>query len=1354
MKRPPDDYCSSPPLSNAITMQRIYLLFLLCLLVGGAAFGQSPDKFKFQAVARDAANLPYSNANIAVRVSLVRDGVSGVVDYSERHEVTTTDLGVFDLEIGGGVALSGQMTSLDWGSHPYYLKIDIDPDGGTSYLNLGASQLLSVPYALYARESAGGTGGGDPTDELQNLVYDPTTQTLTITNGNTITLDLSGTGGGTDDQELTLTGTTLSIEGGNSIDLSVLQDGVDDADADPNNEIQDISLSGTALTISNGSTVDLAPILPPGGTDDQNLSLNGTVLEIEGGNSIDLAALIPPGGTDDQELTLTGTTLSIEGGNSIDLSVLQDGVDDADADPNNEIQQLSINGDELSLSNANSITLPNLVDTDDQTLTLTGTELAIDSGNVVDLAGLINDADADPNNELQNISLQGTTLILSNGGSIDLAPLLPPGGSDDQTLSLNGTVLQIEDGNTVDLAGLIPPGGSDDQTLTLNGTILQIEDGNTVDLSGLQDGVNDADSDPTNELQDISLNGTEVSISGGSTLDLGPLLPTPGSDDQTLALNGTALQIEDGNTVDLSGLQDGVNDADSDPTNEIQQLALNGQNELSLTNGGGTIDLSGLAGGSTPWDVDIEGISYDDNVAINAAPIPEASLYVRRIPGVQAGILVDMDDLLAGEDGINVSVAGPGLGLASTTATGTAVQGISDSGAGAFFESTSGPAIVTGVGNVGIGDLNPQDDLSIRRASEDASLSVRTDNAGSEAALRLQNPNGTIDIRRLLTGAPALFGNTPISGGSLFTTDAALVVGTELDDPLHFGTNYEVRATITADGKFGVRDETPAWDFTVGSVNQDRVGIEGGALYFSPSSAQDNLFSIYGAQDIQNPDQSNLYLSYQNNSGLGILSDLRYNSSTGLAEHVWYGRGILPQGDLELGQDGATLGSTLSLHAYYDAANQTQSRFHLVADNQGAPAPAFSLRLEEEVGDPNGPLGTALTLTDAYNVRYLGGPQTGSFLHEFQGTLQTENFGADVLTLDGYSGPLNPQLSAGTTLRHRTGANSYFTQSVFDVLGSPTLVDAHVTYNPTTNTASTVTAQTRQYTPNGQFFTEENFATFYRITNEFNTSKVYIGNTDLNPGNFPSLEIGRDQSGSLNGGGTLYVGNDKGNLAIQGVGNSNAAQQYVRLIATDDNGAGEGNIEMRTRQLSVGVNPGINTAETYAMRVVHDAYGLSIEREGTPAARWEFLSDASTDLYLYANNNARGIFDSASGNYSATSDARLKTNITTLGGVLPQLLQLQPKQYNYKTDLSRVYKGFLAQDIQAVFPGLVTETSGRAGAESTLLVDYAQLGVLGIAATQEQQQLIDAQTVRITQLEQQNADLEARLARLEALLKK
>lgn len=189
------------------------------------------------------------------------------------------------------------------------------------------------------------------------------------------------------------------------------------------------------------------------------------------------------------------------------------------------------------------------------------------------------DADADPANELQTISLDGNTVTLSDGGSFDLPQ--NPGDTDDQELTF--------DSNTNELT---------------------IDDGNTVDLSPLQDGVNDADADPQNELQTIDLTGTIVTLSnGGGSFNLPT--GTTDTDDQELDFNPNTneLTIDDGNTVDLSPLQDGVEDADADPQNELQGLVLNG-NVLSIVQNGGMSDVT-LPNGSSLWQEDGADIFYE-----------------------------------------------------------------------------------------------------------------------------------------------------------------------------------------------------------------------------------------------------------------------------------------------------------------------------------------------------------------------------------------------------------------------------------------------------------------------------------------------------------------------------------------------------------------------------------------------------------------------------------------------------------------------------------------------------------------------------------------------------------------------
>ena len=210
---------------------------------------------------------------------------------------------------------------------------------------------------------------------------------------------------------------------GNASWMSVI---IDDDDSDPTNELQTMSLEGTNLTIENGNTVDLSPLQNGSTTDNQTLALTGTNLSIEDGNTVDLAALSGTD-TDNQALTFSGTSLSIEDGNSVDLASLS-GTDTDD-------QTLTFTGTSLSIADGNTVDLAALsgTNTDNQDLTsatLSGTLLSINieggSGTAVDLSSL-QDGSGTDDQDLTGSSLVGTLLNIDiedgTGTSVDLEPL-------------------------------------------------------------------------------------------------------------------------------------------------------------------------------------------------------------------------------------------------------------------------------------------------------------------------------------------------------------------------------------------------------------------------------------------------------------------------------------------------------------------------------------------------------------------------------------------------------------------------------------------------------------------------------------------------------------------------------------------------------------------------------------------------------------------------------------------------------------------------------------------------------------------------------------------------------------------
>ena len=111
---------------------------------------QAPQKFNYQAVARNAQYAILQNQNIGIRASILDGSANGTSQYVETHSVNTNQLGLFNLAIGAGTVVSGNFVNITWASGDKYLMIEMDEAGGNNFSLIGTSQLLSVPFALNA----------------------------------------------------------------------------------------------------------------------------------------------------------------------------------------------------------------------------------------------------------------------------------------------------------------------------------------------------------------------------------------------------------------------------------------------------------------------------------------------------------------------------------------------------------------------------------------------------------------------------------------------------------------------------------------------------------------------------------------------------------------------------------------------------------------------------------------------------------------------------------------------------------------------------------------------------------------------------------------------------------------------------------------------------------------------------------------------------------------------------------------------------------------------------------------------------------------------------------------------------
>lgn len=132
---------------------------LLTLITGfilqSILIGQAPEGINYQAIVRDGSGQILANAQVGLRFTLKANGPVGTTVFQETHNSQTNDQGLVNVIIGQGSVVAGSFATIDWGGASHFLQVEVD--NGSGYINLGTTQMVSVPYALYAKEA--GKGG-------------------------------------------------------------------------------------------------------------------------------------------------------------------------------------------------------------------------------------------------------------------------------------------------------------------------------------------------------------------------------------------------------------------------------------------------------------------------------------------------------------------------------------------------------------------------------------------------------------------------------------------------------------------------------------------------------------------------------------------------------------------------------------------------------------------------------------------------------------------------------------------------------------------------------------------------------------------------------------------------------------------------------------------------------------------------------------------------------------------------------------------------------------------------------------------------------------------------------------------
>jgi hypothetical protein len=126
-----------------------FIAFVFCL----NSAGQEPESFSYQVLVRNAAGEPVVSKPVSFRISILSGSPSGYTVYSETQTSSTNEDGLASLTIGTGSEKKGDLGTIDWEDDKYFLKVETNAAGGTSYTEMSTTQLLGIPSGLFNKSS-------------------------------------------------------------------------------------------------------------------------------------------------------------------------------------------------------------------------------------------------------------------------------------------------------------------------------------------------------------------------------------------------------------------------------------------------------------------------------------------------------------------------------------------------------------------------------------------------------------------------------------------------------------------------------------------------------------------------------------------------------------------------------------------------------------------------------------------------------------------------------------------------------------------------------------------------------------------------------------------------------------------------------------------------------------------------------------------------------------------------------------------------------------------------------------------------------------------------------------------------
>jgi Chaperone of endosialidase len=1276
---------------SIISMKHFFILlwcfFLTCTT---ALMAQTvPQSFNYQSVVRNTNGTAYASQNVTLLFAIRSGSANGSIIYTERHVTSTNEFGLVNVAVGQGTALGNSFDAINWGGGPKYLSVSLETAPNV-FDEIGATELLSVPFALYALNTANGGGGGS-SDDWGNQ----TAQT-----------DLSLKGNGT---------------GGNP--LGIAQQGAqvgqvlkwDGNKWTPQTDIATTNVTtGTVTQINTGTGIAGGPITTTGTLGLTNTGVTpgiyGSATEIPvisidaQGRITSVFTQVPQPGT----INMNGGAGIAVQQNGFSFTVTNTGDTNAGDDVTSVTQA---NGDVSGTFNNLQIKADVVGATEISPSAVGTTELA---DNSVSTAKLINDAvttDKIANAAVTNAQLAdnavSTTKILN--GAVTGAKIAQGGATNGQVLKWNGTAwsaaadnagtLNLQSGTGINIAGNAP-----------NLTIVNTGDTNPNDDLTSSSTANGDVTGPFSNLQ-IANNtvGTTQLVNGAVT---GAKIAQGGATNgQVLKWNGTTwapAADNTGTTTIIGGTGIDIN--------------VNGNN-TTVVNTGDTDESDDITTTSTA-NGDISGVFSNLQIkpsAVNTAEIANGSITAPKLDqmGATNGQVLTWSNTA---DSWIPANAGSGGGNADNWGTQVAVTGAALTGNGtsgsplnlAQQGATSGQTLKWN----GTAWLPASDSWGTQNVSTNTTLSGNGTSGNLLGVAKQGATNGQV-----LTWIDVANSWVPqtISGGGAAD---------------NWGTQVAITGnTITGDGTVDSPLNIAQQDATNGQV-LTWSNAAGGWIPATPPSG--------GAGD---------------NWGTQVVS-----TGTTLTGN---GTSASP---LRIAQQGATNGQALKWNGttWAPAADG--------GDNWGTQTVTTSTVLSG-TGTAASPL--TLAQQGATNGQVLAWNSTNNTWSPTAASAMGDNWGSQVvntnLNFSGNGTSANPLRIAqqgavfGQTLKwdgtkwapaNDIGGGTYTAGTGISLSG----LAPNFTISNTGDLSNTNELQNLQLTGTQLKISGTNSAvsldtilgtaglnSWTRLNNKINnTDNTLVGINTNNP--LTEVHIkGTDEILRVEGtnpifGITTKTNNYEGYLQMKPnsltLGTIDSSSIILQTNSTRPG--------MVVNGLTGRVTFGSATSSSQQVKVFHGEDGLGLENIAN-GQYWELWVTETGALSLY--NTAFGPLAPAGtfsvlGGYSASSDRSLKKDIRPVSSVLDRFMQLEPVNYRFKTtaDDSPLSTGLIAQDVQVLFPDLVSKSPVRHGAGGTLMVNYDGVYMLGVKAIQEQQLLIQA-------LQQENQTLQARILAIEQALK-